>query len=117
MVQLIRDVSQALFSAPYRLEILLTILAFSDESFTTASEYGALLARLGDGVADVPDKSTVNRTLTSLREAALTERVGKGGKYRRVDSKFWTLLSEYGDELERRFAPKPLGVALHTTTA
>ncbi len=111
MVQLIREVSQALFSAPYRLEILLTVMAINDETFTSGSVHAALLARLGDHVDDVPDTSTISRTLKGLREAALIEPVGKGGKHRRVDSKFWELLGGYSDELERRFAPRALGVA------
>lgn len=115
MVQLIREVSQALFSAPYRLEILLTVMAVTDESFTSGSVHTALLARLGDGVDEVPDSSTISRTLKSLREAALIEPAGKGGKYHRVDSKFWKLLGDYSDELERRFAPRTLGVAEETS--
>jgi hypothetical protein len=108
---LIRDVSKALFRAPYRLEILLTVLASSEDSFTSGTVHAALLARLGDDEADAPDASTVSRTLTNLREAGLVESAGKGGKYRRVDSKFWKLLGDYSDELERRFAPRKLGVA------
>ncbi len=110
MVQLIREVSRALFSAPYRLEILLTVMATSDETFTSGSVHAALLVRLGDDVDEVPDTSTVSRTLNGLREAALIEPAGKG-KHRRVDSKFWKLLGDYNDELERRFAPRTLGVA------
>ncbi len=112
MVQLIRDVSQALFSAPYRLEILLTVLALTDdEPFTTGTVYKALVERLGEDALDAPDRTTVNRTLKSLSEAELTVRVGKGGKYRRIESKFWTLLGEYSTELEHRFSPTPLDIA------
>lgn len=107
MVHLIRQVSQALFSAPYRLEILLAVLAFPDESFTTTSVHASLVERLGDRVK-VPDKTTVNRTLSSLHEASLIESTARAGEYRRATTKFWTLLDEYNGELERRFAPRTL---------
>ena len=110
MVQLIREVSQALFAAPYRMEILLTVAAMGDEPLRAGTVHKRLLDRIGD-VDDVPDKTTVTRTLSSLRAAGLVGPADKQGNCDRIDSSFWVLLVDYGDELERRFAPATLGVA------
>lgn len=109
MVELLREVSGALFSAPYRLEILRAIAGLEDDPFTSGTVHAAVLRQLGEGV-DGPDKTTVNRTLTSLRSAALIEPAGRGGAYRRVTSTFWAMLLVFCDEIEQRFSPTELGV-------